>query len=89
MDGLPKLFLISRKALADSPGKVAEALRLTPITGVFAACELDAKIGAALSEQVMGFQTPFALVADFPFDIAYIDSDGHLVPAELKEVEAI
>jgi hypothetical protein len=83
----PKFFFIGRKALADTPERVKEALRLTPVAGVFVTCDLDAKLASELSEAVHGFHQPFAFVADFPFNIAHIDDQGKLVPGELPVIE--
>jgi hypothetical protein len=83
---VPKLFLIGRKALADSPERVIEALRLTPIQGVFVASELDALLADAICKNVMGLHQPFAIVADFPFEIASVNEGGRLVESKLPEV---
>jgi len=82
----PKFYLIGRKALADHPERVKEAIRLTPVEGTFVASELDAMLAVAICPNVMGFHHPFAMVADFPFDIATITEGGRLVPGELPEV---
>lgn len=83
----PKFFFIGRKALADQPERVKEALRITPPEAVFVACDLDAKLSAQLTEQVIGGHRPLAIVADFPFDLALVDEQGRLVPSELPVVE--
>lgn len=82
----PKLFLIGRKALADNPARVQEALRLVTLGGTFATSDLDAHLAAAILPNVMGFQQPFAIVADFAFDIATITEGGKVIPGELPEV---
>lgn len=83
----PKFFFIGRKALADNPERVKEALRITPVEVTFATCELDAKLASGVTDQVAGFHRPLAIVADFPFDLSYIDEQGRLVPTELPVVE--
>ena len=83
---MPKLFFIGRKALADKKERVEEALRMTPIQTSFAVHALDAKLAEGLNAQVVGFNAPVAIVADFPFEIAYIDDNGSLVPGELPEI---
>lgn len=83
---VPRLFLFGRKALADNPARVAEALRLTPVEGTFVASEIDAMLAAAICPNVMGFHQPFAIVADFPFDIATIVEGGKLIEGVLPEV---
>jgi hypothetical protein len=82
----PKLILIGRKALADNPERVKEAIRLTPVEGTFVASELDALLAVAICPNVMGLHQPFAIVADFPFEIAAIVEGGKLIPGELPEV---
>jgi hypothetical protein len=82
----PKLFLIGRKALLKSPEKVQEALRLTPVSGTFVASDEDAKAALGICENVMGLLKPYAVVADFPFDIAAVTDGGAVVPGELPEV---
>lgn len=83
----PKLYFISRKALSERPERVKEAIRLTPLAGVFATCDLDAKLASEVSEAVHGFHQPFAVVADFPFELAHISDRGTLVQDELPVVE--
>ncbi len=83
---VPRLFMFGRKALADKPERVAEALRLTPVQGTFVASEVDAMLAAAICPNVMGFHQPFAIVADFPFEMATIVEGGKLVEGELPEV---
>lgn len=86
---VPKFFFIGRKALASTPERVKEALRITPVEGVFAITDIDAKLAADVSETVMGLHRPLAIVADFPFDLGYLDEQGRLVPSELPTVEKI
>jgi hypothetical protein len=82
----PRMFFLSRKSLADNPERVQELLRLTPIQGIFVASELDALLAAGLCDQVMGMHQPFAVVADFPFEVATLVEGGKLIPGELPEV---
>lgn len=82
----PKLILIGRKALANSPERVQEALRLVTLGGTFAASDLDAHLAAVVLPNVMGLHQPFAIVADFAFDICTIIEGGKVIPGELPEV---
>lgn len=84
---LPKFYFVGRKALADTPERVQEALRITPVEGAFATCDIDAKLATKLTETVMGLHRPLCIVADFPFDLAYIDEQGRLVDTPLPVVE--
>ena len=87
--GFPAYILISRKALADTPDAVKEALRLIDVGGALAASPEDAELARRhVSETVVGFHKPFVLVADFDGPIAVIDKEGKLTPLELSEIEA-
>lgn len=82
----PKLFLIGRKALADRPERVQEALRMVTLGGTFAASDLDAHLATVVLPNVMGLHQPFAIVADFAFDICTIVEGGKVVPGELPAI---
>ena len=84
----PKMIFIGRKALAKSPERVQEALRLISVAGTFAMSDLDAHLATVILPNVMGVHQPFAIVADFDFDIAAILEGGRVVPGELPEVPA-
>jgi hypothetical protein len=79
----PRFIFIGRNALTHRPDCVAEALRMTPPVSVFVASDLDAKLAAGISEQVLGTGAPIAIVANFPFDFATINEGGEVVPKEL------
>ena len=80
---VPRFILIGRKALAKDAARVLEALRIFPPTAIFAASDLDAKLAVGLDAQVVGTDTPLAIVADFPFDLATINEGGAVVNKEL------
>jgi hypothetical protein len=83
----PKMFLIGRRALSQSPERYKEALRLfLPLQGAFVCGELDALLAREVTENVMGLHQPFALVADLPFDLAAVLEGGELVEVKLPEV---
>jgi len=82
----PKLFLIGRKALADHPDRVREALRLTTLGGTFVTSDLDAHLATVVLPNVMGLHQPFAIVADVAFDICTIIEGGRVIPGELPEI---
>jgi hypothetical protein len=82
----PRFILISRKALTHEAQRVAEAIRMTPPVSIFVASDLDAKLAAGLSEQILGTGAPIAIVADFPFDLATINEGGAVVSKELPQL---
>ena len=83
---VPRFILIGRKALAGDGARVLEALRITPPTAIFCASDLDAKLSVGLSQQIVGTDTPLAIVADFPFDLATINEGGAVVTKELPQL---
>lgn len=83
---VPRFILIGRNALAHDAQRVLEALRITPPTAIFCASDLDAKLAAGLSQQIVGTDTPLAIVADFPFDLATVNEGGAVVSKELPSL---
>jgi hypothetical protein len=82
----PKLYLISRQALAHNLEGVKDALKMADIAGAFATSDIDAHLVTQLDiSNVMGVNRPFVIVADFPFDIAMIAEGGKVIPGELVE----
>jgi len=82
----PRFILISRSALTKSPERVAEAVRMTPIAGAFCAADLDAKLSQGVLDPQIGVTSAFALVADFPFDMAVVSEGGAVELQELPEI---
>jgi hypothetical protein len=86
---VPKLILLGRKALADDPERVKEALRAINLAGVFVASDIDAMVtqNSEISPNIMGLHQAFAVVADFPFEIALVIEGGEVVEGNLPEVQ--
>lgn len=82
----PRFILIGRKALAHDAQRVLEAVRIAPPTAVFCVSDLDARLAVELSQPIVGTDTPLAIVADFPFDLATINEGGAVVTKELPQL---
>jgi hypothetical protein len=82
---LPKFILIGRDALSHRPEQVLEAMKMQKYAGAFATCDLDAKLLEGLFSPILGVNTPFIIVADFPFDLGSIQDDGSLTEMPLPQ----
>lgn len=85
---LPKYILVSRSLLTKRPVAAVNALRLFHLAGVVAACEEDAQLARTLSDNVVAFQKPVAIVADFPEELRTINDDGSVDELEAFEEQA-
>lgn len=74
--GFPKYILVSRSLLKENPEAVSSALRIFYLGGVVVSCPEDAVLGQCLSDNVVAFDKPIALIADFPETLRVINDDG-------------
>lgn len=86
MDAIcPKIILIGREALKTRPERVKAALALIDTHAAIVTNPEDAELAKKLTLNVVGFDKPVALVADFPGYLAIICDDGSVTPLELEE----
>lgn len=83
----PKYILVSRKALTEQPDAIADTLKIIALQGALVACPGDAELAHKIVEGVLGFNGPFALVADFDAPLAVINDDGSVEPMEVSVIE--
>lgn len=83
MEGI-RFILISRRALEGNLEGIKELLTLLPINGALAASPKDAEAARQISDQVIGFTAPYAIVADFDVPAQIVYSDGSVQDAELQ-----
>jgi len=83
----PKYILISRKALIEQPDAIKQSLEIIALQGALVACPEDAELAHKITEGVLGFNGPFAIVADFERPLAVIADDGSVEPMEVLKTE--
>lgn len=83
----PKYILISRKALTEQADAVKQSLEIIALQGALVACPEDAELAHKVTEGVLGFNGPFAIVADFEQPLAIISDDGSVEPLEVLKTQ--